>query len=52
MLAKLEDLLLKCFGDYETEAFSDDLKKEALKELIPPALGQTVKDVIMFRNIE
>ena len=30
---------------------SDGLKKEDLKELIPPALGQTVKDVIMFRNM-
>ena len=30
---------------------SDDLKKEALEELIPPALAQTVKDVIMFRNM-
>ena len=30
---------------------SDDLKKEVLKELIPPALAQTVKDVIMLRNM-
>ena len=48
--AKFEDLLLKHYEDYESEALSDDLKKEALKELIPPALGQSVKDVIMFRN--
>ena len=27
------------------------MKKEALKELIPPALAQTVKDVIMFLNM-
>ena len=30
---------------------SDDLKKEALKEIIPPALTQTVKDIMMFRNM-
>ena len=37
------------YEDYE--ALSDDLKKEALKELIPPALAQTVKDMIMLRNM-
>ena len=50
MLAKFEDMRLKYYEDYETEALSDDSRKEALKELIPPALAQTVKDVIMFRN--
>ena len=44
-------MLLKYYEDYESEALSDDLKKEAIKELIPPALGQTVKDVIMFQNM-
>ena len=30
---------------------TDDLKKDALKALIPQALEQTVKEVIMFRNM-
>jgi len=51
VLARFEDLLIKYYEDYESEALSDDLKKEALKELIPPALAQTVEDVIMFRNM-
>ena len=29
---------------------SDDLKKEASKEITPRALTQTVKDIVMFRN--
>ena len=36
---------------YESEDLSDDLKKDALKEIIPPAFSQTVKDVMMFRNL-
>ena len=51
VLAKFEDMLLKYDEDYETEAFSVDLKKEALKDVIPPALAQTLKDVIMLRNM-
>ena len=52
VLARFEDLLLRYSEDYQTEALSDDLKKEALKDLIPPALEQTIKDVMMFRNIK
>ena len=37
--------------DYSSDALSDDLKKEALKDLIPSALEQTIKDVIMFRDL-
>ena len=29
---------------------SDDLQKEAFKEMILPVLGQSVKDVIIFRS--
>ena len=50
-LAKFEDLLLKYYEDYQSEALSDDLKKEALKEIIPPALTQTVNDIMIFRNM-
>ena len=51
MFAKFEDLLLRYYEDYQAEALSDDLEIEALKELIPTALAQTVKDVIMFRDM-
>ena len=51
VLAGFEVLLQKYHEDYVSEALSDDLKKEAIKELIQPALGQTVKDVIMLRNM-
>ena len=50
-LAKFEDLLLRYYEDYQSEALSDDLQKTAMRELIPVALQQTVKDVIMFRSI-
>ena len=30
---------------------SDDLKKEVLRQIIPPAFIQRVKDVIMFREM-
>ena len=42
-LAKFEDLLLKYCEDYQSQALSDDLKKDALKEIIPPALTYIVK---------
>ena len=38
--------------DYNFEALSDHLKKESLKDLIPPALEQCIKDVMMYRNIK
>ena len=52
VLARFEDLLLKYNEDYNTDALSDDLKKEALKELIPVALEQCIKDVLMYRNVK
>ena len=51
VLARFEDMLLQHAEDYKTEALSDDLKKEAFKELIPPALEQTIKDVVMSRDM-
>ena len=44
VLARFEDLLLRYSEDYQIEALSDDLRKEALKDLIPPALEQCIKD--------
>ena len=41
-------MLFRYHEDYQSEALSDDLKKEALKELIPTALETTLKDIIMF----
>ena len=37
ILARFDDLLLRYSDDCKTQALSDDLKKEALKELIPGA---------------
>ena len=45
LLARFDDLRLRYSEDYDTEALSDDLKKEALKELIPVALEQHIKDI-------
>ena len=52
LLSKFEDLLVRYHEDYKSEALSDDLKKDAIKELIPKALETTVKDIIMFRNMK
>ena len=52
ILAKFEDMLLRYREDYSSDALSDDLVKEALKDLIPTALETTVKDIIMFRNLK
>ena len=52
VLARFEDLLLDYTEDFKTDALSDDLKKEAYKEMIPGALEQTVTDVVMFRNLK
>ena len=52
VLAQFEDLLLRYSEDYSSEALSDDLKKEALKELIPSALEQCIKDVMMYHNVK
>jgi hypothetical protein len=52
LLPKFEDMLLRYHENYSSEALSDDLKKEALKDLIPKALEVTVKDVILFRNMK
>ena len=38
--------------DFKTEALSDDLKKEAYKKMVPAALEQTIKDVLMFKNLK
>ena len=43
VLAWFEDFLLRYSEDYSSEALNDDLKKEALKDLIPPALEQCIK---------
>ena len=42
---------MKCNEDYKTDALSDDLNKEALKELIPPSVEQCIKDGMMYRNV-
>ena len=52
LLSKFEDLLFRYHEDYKSDALLDDLKKEAIKELIPKALETTVKDIIMFRNMK
>ena len=31
---------------------SDDLKKEALKELIPSSLEQAISDIMMYRDVK
>ena len=43
LLARFDDLLLR---------HSDDLKKEALKELIPSALEQAINDILMYRDVK
>ena len=50
LLPRFEDMLFRYHEDYHSEGLSDDLKKEALKELIPKALDTTIKDIIMFRD--
>ena len=52
LLARFDDLLLRYSDDYKTEALSDDLKKEALKELIPSAFEQAIKDIMMYRDVK
>ena len=52
ILARFDDLLLRYSDDYKTEALSDDLKKEALKEFIPSALEQAIKDIMMYRDVK
>ena len=52
MLARFDDLLLCYHDDYSTNALSDDLKKEALKELIPSSLEQAGKDIMMYRDVK
>ena len=52
LLARFDDLLLRYAEDYKTEALSDDLKKEALKELIPVGLEQSIKDIMMYRDVK
>ena len=51
-LALFHDLLLCYNEDYKTDALSDDLKKEALKELIPSSLEQAIKDIMMYRVVK
>ena len=41
----------KYYEDYQSEALIDDLKKQALKEMIPPSPTLKVKDIMMFRNM-
>ena len=50
-LARSEDMLTRHREDYSFDALSDDLKKGALKDIIPSALEQTIKDVVMFRGV-
>ena len=52
LLARFDDLLLRYHDDYKTDALSDDLKKEALKELIPVSLEQAIKDIMMYRDVK
>ena len=51
-MAKFEDMLLRYAEDHSSEALPDDLKKEALKELIPTVLEATVNGIIMFRDMK
>ena len=51
VLAKFGDLLFNYAEDYQMEAMSDDLKKK-LRKMKPAAPKQTVKDIIMFRNMK
>ena len=44
-------MLFRYHEDYHSEALSDDLKKEALKELNAKELETTVQDIIIFRNM-
>ena len=44
--------LARAMQQHPSEALSDDLKKEVFKELSPPALEQTIKEFIMFRNMK
>ena len=48
LLARFDDLPLRCSEDHKTEAASDDPKKEVLKEFIPGALEQCIKDIMMM----
>ena len=52
LLARFDDLLLPYHDDYSIDALSDDLKKEALKELIPCSLEQAIKDIMMYRDVK
>ena len=52
LLARFDDLLVLYNEDYKTDALSDDLKKEALKELIPSSLEQAIKDIMMCRDVK
>ena len=52
LLARFEDMFFIYHKDYNSEALSDDLKKEALEELIPKVLETTIKDIIMFRDMK
>ena len=45
-------MLLRYNEDYSTVALSEDLKQEALKELIHVAREQCIKDIMMYRDVK